>query len=307
MTEHHPDLRRIARITPRRAVGPRTLPFMRALTATLAKLPARGVDRLQVGPVGIRLHRPVTTTARPALLWIHGGGFVIGSAAQDDRLCRELCKRLGIVVAAVDYRLAPKHPFPVPLEDCFDALTWVCDQPYVDPSRLAVGGASAGGNLAGALAFLARDRGVGLSLQLLSYPMLDDRTCLRTDVDERLFRAWDTTANRFGWRCYTGLEPGSEEVPPLASLARATDLSGLAPAWLGVGTADLFHDEDIAYAERLRAAGVPCDVHVVEGAFHGFDTVAPKAGVTRAYREAQVAALAAALELESSPDGGRVG
>lgn len=258
-------------------------------------LPARGVERLQVGPVGIRLHRPVAATPRPALVWLHGGGFVIGSAAQDDRLCRELCRRLGIVVAAVDYRLAPDHPFPTPLEDCFDALTWVCDQPYVDARQLAVGGASAGGNLAAALAHLARDRDVKLALQLLSYPMLDDRTCLRTDIDEQPFRAWDSTSNAFGWRSYTGVEPGSEDMPPLASPARVTDLSGLAPAWLGVGTADLFHDEDLAYAERLTAAGVSCAVYIAEGAFHGFDSVAPRTSVTRAFREAQLKALGEAL------------
>jgi acetyl esterase/lipase len=295
MSEHHPDLRRAARFTPRRAVGPRSLPYMRALTSMLGLVPARGVERLRIGPIGIRLHRPAAATPRPALVWLHGGGFVIGSPAQDDRLCRELCKRLGIVVAAVDYRLAPKHPFPVPLEDCFDALTWVCDQPYVDASRIAVGGASAGGGLAAALAHLARDRGVPLALQMLSYPMLDDRTCLRTDIDERLFRAWDNTSNAFGWRCYTGLEPGSDEVPRLAAVARATNLAGLAPAWIGVGDADLFYDEDLAYAERLRAAGVPCDVHVVQGAFHGFDTVAARARVTRAFRDGQVAELGAAL------------
>jgi acetyl esterase/lipase len=268
---------------------------MRALTSALAKVPAKGVERLQVGPVGIRLHRPVAATPRPALLWMHGGGFVIGSAAQDNALCRELSRRLGIVVAGVEYRLAPRHPFPVPLEDCFDALSWLTEQPYVDASKLAIGGASAGGNLAAALAFLARDRGISLSLQLLSYPMLDDRTCLRTDIDERPFRAWDNTSNAFGWRSYTGMEPGSDDMPVLAAVARSTDLAGLAPVWMGVGTADLFHDEDIAYAEWLRAADVPCDVHVVAGAFHGFDTLAPKAGVTRAFRDAQAAALASAL------------
>lgn len=299
MSEHHPELRRAARFTPRRPVGPRSLPFMRALTNVLSKLPARGVQRLQIGPIGIRLHRPVSATARPALVWVHGGGFVIGTAAQDDAVCRELCRRLGIVVAAVDYRLAPEHRFPTPLEDCFDALTWVGDQPYVDGSRIAVGGASAGGNLAAALAHVARDRGVKLAFQLLSYPMLDDRTCLRTDIDEGPLRAWDIASNAFGWRSYTGMEPGSDDVPSLASLARAVDLSGLAPAWIGVGTADLFHDEDLAYAERLRDAGVPCDVHVVDGAFHGFDSVAPRTSVTRAFRDAQVAALGGALDVEA--------
>lgn len=295
MPDHHPELRRAARLTPRRAVGPRTLPLMRTFTDVLAKLPARGVERVRVGPVGIRLHRPPLLEPKPVLLWMHGGGFVIGAAAQDDRLCRELCRRLGIVVAAVDYRLAPRHPFPVPLEDCFDALTWLCDQPYVDGTALAIGGASAGGNLAAALALLSRDRGVALKMQLLSYPMLDDRTCLRTGVDERLFRTWDCTSNAFGWRTYTGSAPGSDAIPELAAPARSADLSGVAPAWIGVGTADLFHDEDLAYAERLRAAGVRCDVDVVEGAFHGFDTIAPRTGVTRAFRDAQVAALSAAL------------
>lgn len=295
MTKHHPELQRIARFVPKRPVGPRSLPFMRAVTAALAQLPARGAERLRVGQVGVRLYRPPRSDARPALLWIHGGGFVIGTAAQDDRVCRELAKRLEVVVAAVDYRLAPQHRFPVPLEDCFDALTWLSDQPYVDDSKLAVGGASAGGGLAAAIAMLARDRGVPLTFQLLSYPMLDDRTCLRTDIDEQLFRAWNNEANAFGWRCYTGLEPGSDDIPALAAPARATDLSGLAPAWIGVGTADLFYDEDLEYAERLRAAGVPCDVHVVDGAFHGFDSVAPKTGVTRAFRDAQAAALSAAL------------
>lgn len=264
---------------------------MRAITAGLARLPARGVERLKVAQVGIRLHRPAQAEPRPALLWIHGGGYVIGTAAQDDAVCREMAKRLGIVVAAVDYRLAPEHRFPVALEDCFDALTWLSDQPYVDASKLAVGGASAGGGLSAALALLARERGVPLALQLLSYPMLDDRTCLRTDVDERLFRAWNNQSNAFGWRCYTGLEPGSSDVPELAAPARAADLSGLAPAWIGVGTADLFFDEDLEYAERLRASGVPCDVHVVDGAFHGFDSVAPRTSLTRAFRDAQAAAL----------------
>ncbi|HVS68032.1 MAG TPA: alpha/beta hydrolase [Mycobacteriales bacterium] len=297
MTELHPDLRRIARFVPREPVGPRSLPFMRAFTDLLARVPAKGVERLQVGPIGIRLYRPPAAAPRPALLWLHGGGFVFGAAAQDDRLCLDLSKRLGIVVASVDYRLAPQHPFPTPLEDCFDALTWLGDQPYVDTPRLAVGGASAGGNLAAALSFLARDRGVPLSLQLLSYPMLDDRTCLRTDIDERLFRAWNNRANAFGWRAYTGREPGADDIPELASVARATNLAGLAPAWIGVGTADLFYEEDLGYADRLRAAGVACEVNVVDGAFHGFDTVAPKTGVTKTFRDTQAAALSAAFGL----------
>jgi acetyl esterase/lipase len=231
------------------------------------------------------------------MLWMHGGGYVMGTAAQDDALCRHLARALGIVVAAVDYRLAPESPFPGPLDDCYLALTWLADQPDVDASRIAVGGASAGGGLAAALALLARDRGeVPLAFQSLSYPMLDDRTANRTDIDQRNCRLWNNKANRFGWQSYTGLAPGSPGVTHLAAPARCEDLTELPPAWIGVGTLDLFHSEDLAYAARLDKAGIGCAVVEVEGAFHGFDLVQPGAGVSRDFRTAQAAALAAALQ-----------
>jgi acetyl esterase/lipase len=252
-----------------------------------------------LGDIEVRVHRPgsrATDRRQPALLWIHGGGYVMGTAAQDDRICRRFADRLGIVVAAVDYRLAPDHPFPVPLHDCYDALTWLAHQPEVDPTRVAVGGASAGGGLAAALTLLARERGqVDLCFQLLAYPMLDDRTSLRRDFDERSLRLWSVNANRFGWQSYLGRTPGSTEVSPLAAPSRSDDLRGLPPAWIGVGTCDLFCEEDIAYAGRLRKAGVPCELDIVSGAFHGFDLVLPKAGVSQAFRSAQTAALAVAL------------
>jgi acetyl esterase/lipase len=230
------------------------------------------------------------------VLWIHGGGYIGGAPAQDRGLCRQLAERLGALVAAEGYRVAPEHPFPTPLEDCYAALGWLAARPEVDPARLAVAGSSAGGGLAAALALLARDRGgPTLAFQALSYPMLDDRTTLRTHEAERWFRAWNTPANRWGWRCYLGTEPGSDAVDPCAVPSRREDLAGLPAAWLGVGTLDLFLDEDLAYAERLRAAGVPCATTVVEGAFHGFDAVAPRRPTGRAYREAMIEALATAL------------
>ena len=295
----HPDLRRIAAVLPRRAVGPRVLPVVRALRRVEAlRRPGPGVTVEQVGPISVRLHLPPAGPAgpHPAVLWIHGGGYVIGSAAQDDAVCRHLADELGALVAAVDYRLAPEHPFPVPLLDCHDALVWLAGRGDVDVERVAIGGASAGGGLAASLALLARDRGeVRPAFQLLSYPMLDDRTALRTDIDERHFRLWNNEANRFGWRSYTGQEPGSPGVDPLAAPARSEDLAGLPPAWIGVGSLDLFLAEDLAYADRLRGAGVPCDVHVVDGAFHGFDSVRPRASVTDQFRAAQVDALAPLL------------
>jgi len=293
----HPDLERVARWLPRAPVGRRTLRPVRILSGLLAVIPAKDVAVEAVGPISVRVHRPVwSDRPLPALLWIHGGGYVIGSAAQDDAVCRRFAEKLGIVVAAVEYRLAPEHQFPVPLHDCYDALAWLARQRYVDPTRVAVGGASAGGGLAAALALLTHERGdLQLAFQLLSYPMLDDRTAARADVDESGFRLWNQKANRFGWQAYAGCLPGSVGVSRLAAPARYDDLSGLPPAWIGVGTLDLFYQEDISYAGRLVSAGVECELDVVPGAFHGFDVVRPKAGVSQAFRSAQVAALSAAL------------
>lgn len=239
---------------------------------------------------GVRLFRPIGVAEPvPALLWIHGGGFVMGTARQDDRVCRGFSKRLGITVASVEYRLAPEHPYPAPLEDCYAALTWLAALPAVDPRRVAIGGASAGGGLAAALALLARDRGeVAPAFQLLVYPMLDDRSC--DSGDKPNYRLWNARANRFGWTAYLGTAD-----PVVAVPARCEDLSGLPPTWIGVGDNDLFHDEDLAYAERLKSAGVPCQVEVVPGVFHGFDLVAPKAQVSQRFFASQCDALRSGL------------
>ncbi|MCV6986155.1 alpha/beta hydrolase [Mycobacterium shinjukuense] len=293
----HPDLRLIARLAPRRLVGPRTLPLVRALMDLTGRRTPGGVEVLTLAcGVGVRLYRPAGSTGpAPALLWIHGGGYVMGSARQDDRLCRRFSTRLGITVASVDYRLAPEHPYPAPLQDCYSALTWLAGLPAVDPRRVAIGGASAGGGLAAALALLARDRAeLAPAFQLLVYPMLDDRSSL--SAGQPHYRLWDTRANRFGWSAYLGTADPRVAVP-----ARRTDLRGLAPAWIGVGTHDLFHDEDLDYARRLRAAGVPCRVELVNGVFHAFDLVAPKAQVSQQFFDKQCDALRAALAPAARP------
>ena len=290
-TEFHPDLRRVARLAPRSLVGPRSLRLVRALSGLQRSKSHDGVEVLTLGSgVGVRLHRPVgVSQPAAALLWIHGGGYVLGSARQDEALCQRFTRDLGITVAAVDYRLAPEHPYPVPLEDCYSALTWLAGLPAVDPARVAIGGASAGGGLAAALALLARDRDdVTPVLQLLAYPMLDDRSGAVASSPN--YRLWGPKSNRFGWAAYLG-----NADPQIAVPARRDDLSGLAPAWIGVGTHDLFHDEDLAYAERLTAAGVPCDVELVPGAFHGFDAVVPKAAVSRSFFASQCASLRTVL------------
>ena len=289
----HPELRRAARFIPRFTIQPWALPLVRTLT-DLRKPSNAGVDVLTLpSGAGVRLHRPAAAAApMPALLWIHGGGYLFGTAAQDDDVCRQYVTRLGITVAAVDYRLAPEHPYPIPLEDCYSVLTWLARLPGIDADRIAIGGASAGGGLTAALAFLARDRAeVSPVLQVLSYPMLDDRT-VDPSLDDTGFRLWNTASNRLGWQSYLG---GAD--PAVAVPARRDDLAGLPPAWLGVGTLDLFHGEDLVYAERLNAAGVPCEVHVTPGAFHGFDRIAAKSSISRAYFESQATSLRQALTL----------
>ncbi|PQM51642.1 alpha/beta hydrolase [Mycolicibacter virginiensis] len=284
----HPDLRRTARFLPRGGIGRRTLPVLQTLTGIQGRHIPGDVEVLGL-PSGasVRIFRPPNRVAdpAPALLWIHGGGYVIGTAAQDDRLCRRFSVELGATVASVDYRLAPQNPYPAALEDCWAALTRLAELPGVDSARIAIGGASAGGGLAAALAQLAADRGaISPVLQLLVYPMLDDRSAALPA--NRSYRLWNPRSNLFGWTAYLG-----DADPQVAVPARRADLSGLAPAWIGVGTLDLFHDEDLAYAQRLRQAGVPCEVETVPGAFHGFDLLMPKVAVSRAFFDSQCESL----------------
>jgi acetyl esterase/lipase len=280
-------------------VSPRTLWINRLLMRLSDAVSRSEAEEVEVNPdVSVWVHRPKDNNGPyPALLWLHGGGMVAGTARQDDSFCRRIATELGMVVASVEYRLAPEHPFPTPLEDCHAALRWLARQPDVDSERIAVGGASAGSGLAAALCLMAREREtMSPAFQLLVYPMLDDRTAWRTDVDEPYFRIWNAASNRFGWRAYLG-EPNPDDVSPLAAPARADDLSGLPPAWIGVGTNDLFHDEDVTYARRLQQAGVRCTLEVVPGAYHGFDQIESYAPVSRTFIEAQISALADALDV----------
>ena len=287
--DFHPDLHRVGRFLPKQMVSPTTLRLIRASTTFLEHRTPRNVEVVSLGPgTSVRLFKPAaSTTPAPALLWIHGGGYVIGTAAQDDKLCARFAKALGAVVASVNYRLAPEHPYPAALDDCHSALELLAELPTVDRSRIAIGGASAGGGLAAALALMTRDRGeIALAAQLLVYPMLDDRTVERPRARHLKLRMWNHRSNRFGWASYLGDADASAAVP-----ARREDLAGLPPAWIGVGDFDLFHDEDLAYAERLRAAGVRCEVEVIPGAFHGFDLVLPKTNVAQAFFGNQCAML----------------
>jgi acetyl esterase/lipase len=311
MSYFHPELRRAARWIPRVTFGPGLTRFSNWLQR------GRGVpspplvagvtirDEVISGgggqPLRVRLYLPEAAGARrAAMVWIHGGGMIIGAPEQDQAQSIALAREQGLVVAAVAYRLSPQHPFPAALEDGYAALTWLRAQAgelNIATDRIAVGGNSAGGGLVAGLSLMALDRGgPAIAYQLLIYPMLDDRTALRADVDDRRLRLWNTQSNRFGWRCYLGREPGGE-VSPYAAPARRQDLRGLPPAWIGVGACDLFHDEDVSYARRLADAGVPCTLDVVQGAFHGFDLIARRSAVGRDFRARYRAALSRALGL----------
>jgi len=217
----------------------------------------------------------VSDSRTGALLWIHGGGFVAGKAHVDHAICSFLAAELGCVVVSVDYRLAPENPFPAGLEDCYAALRWTASQADgwgFDGTRVAVAGASAGGGMAATLAQLALDRDeVPVIFQLLVYPMLDDRTTLRRRFDGRGKFTWTPRSNRWAWTMYLGHRPDPTTARPYAVASRRDDLTGLPPAWIGLGDLDLFHDEDLLYAERLRAAGVECETHIVPGMIHGAD------------------------------------
>ncbi|MDE0351587.1 MAG: alpha/beta hydrolase [bacterium] len=249
--------------------------------------------------VMVRVYTPSGLDAgAPALYWIHGGGMVMGSVARNDIECKGWATDMRCVVASVEYRLAPENPHPSPIEDCFAGLAWLVSKAEslgVDTGRIAVGGASAGGGLAAALALIARDRGVDIIFQQLICPMLDDRNITRSSHWVQHPKVWNRVVNIAGWSALLGKPAGSDDVSPYASPARAEDLSGLAPAFIIVGDLDLFVDESIEYAQRLAAAGVPTELHILPGAVHGTQFYLPTAEVSMRWKAIEADALRVAL------------
>jgi acetyl esterase/lipase len=259
-------------------------------------------------PVPVHVYEPAGRT-RPsgAVVWTHGGGYVIGDPVGYHDICSRLADELGVLVVSVDYRLAPEHPFPAGLEDAYTALLWLhasAAELGVDPDAVAVAGDSAGGGLAAALAQVAHDRGEApVCFQALVYPMLDDRTVLREDHAGRGALVWTPASNRFGWTSYLGTPPSPEHAPEYAAPARRADLAGLPPAWIGVGDLDLFFEEDVDYAERLEAAGVPCELVVVPGMYHGADRFRDDEPRVVAFTGSMVDALGRGLRRRTAPAG----
>ena len=234
---------------------------------------------------------------RPAYFFTHGGGYIMGTPEMNEPGSKRIALEAGCVVIATSYRLAPETVFPGNVEDCYAALKWVhanARQLGIDPGRIAIGGESAGGGLTAALALLVRDRReIPIIHQQLVYPMLDDRSTDSSHPYTGEF-GWTREKNRLGWAALLGQAPGGPEVSPYAAAARAETLAGLPSTFIGVGTLDLFLEENVAYALRLTEADVPVELHVYPGAFHGSDLVTA-ARLTEKHVRDQVEALRAAF------------
>lgn len=239
------------------------------------RVPGVRIRGVRAGAIRLRVYEPIGDGSRPALLWIHGGGLVVGSARQDDGLCARTAARLDAVVVSVDYRLAPEHPYPAAIDDVFAGWHWLLEHAAelgVDATRLAIGGESAGGGLAACLVQRVHDGGgTQPTAQWLFAPMLDDRTAADVRRDAANHFVWNNTANRFCWSAYLGRPSEGTTPPPYAVAARRTDLSGLPATWIYATEIELFHDEVVDYAHRLRAAGVPVDLLTVPAAPHAFE------------------------------------
>jgi acetyl esterase/lipase len=291
LSQVNPELRRTFWTMPTTPVSnPLVLRLIRLLMPLIpdARTPeGMTLEKIPFGNAGgARVFTPAGGGSGAALLWIHGGGLVIGSAAQDDRRCIAIANELDVVVVSAEYRLAPEHPFPLPLDDCLDAWDWVQQNAAargIDPRRVAVGGQSAGGGLAAALVQRLHDRGGAQPVaQWLFCPMLDDRTAANRELDAVRHIVWNNRSNRTGWSAYLGTA-GAPVVPDYAVPSRRTDLTGLPPAWIGTGDIELFYDENKAYAERLTADGVPTTFDVVPGGPHAFESLGADAEVSVAY------------------------
>jgi len=261
----------------------------RWLIATLSGMaPGKKIDGVErrlvrAGDLRLRVYVPENPSGA-GLLWIHGGGLVLGAAAMDDRLCGETARETGATIVSVDYRLAPKHPFPTPLDDCATGFEWMLSHAAelgLDTTRIAVGGQSAGGGLAASLVQRLHDDGVALAAQWLFCPMLDDRTAADRTHDATGHFVWNNRSNLVGWRSYLGEQVAADDLPRYAAAARRDDLVGLPPTWIYSSDIELFYAEDRDYARRLEEAGVPVTFETVRGAPHGFEAWASDSAMAR--------------------------
>ncbi|MGW6565011.1 alpha/beta hydrolase [Streptomyces sp. NPDC054975] len=315
------DPESLAPITPENLVARRERDAASRPRPTAEELRADGrfeVAELRVpGPQGapevtLVSARPAGTAGRPLplLYYMHGGAMIMGNAwSVLPRILTEWADPLELAVLSVEYRLAPETRYPGPLEDCYAGLVWAVGHAAelgIDPDRIVIGGKSAGGGLAAALALLARDRGGPVARgQLLLCPMLDDRVDTFSSHQMSGLDLGDVLTHTTAWQAYLGDLHGSADVPPHAAPSRATDLSGLPPAYIEVGSAEMFRDEDIAYADTIWRSGGQAELHVVPGAYHAFDGIAPLAAVSQDARATRTRWLRRLLGQDGSvPRGG---
>lgn len=247
------------------------------------------IDEVIVGPdanpLKVRIYRPkFQSEALPGLLWIHGGGYIFGTYSDNDDLCMSFVKEANCVVLSVDYRLAPEHPYPAPLEDCYTALKWMADQAdtlNINRNQIGVAGASAGGGLTAAVTLLARDRNYpSLCFQMPLYPMIDDRNNTPSTNEIKEGFVWNQKANEAGWRMYLGDLHGSDNIPSYAAPARAEDYRHLPYTYTCVGQLDPFRSETLTYVSKLAEAGVDVEFHLYPGGYHAFEHISPDAGIS---------------------------
>ncbi|WP_166346494.1 alpha/beta hydrolase [Phytoactinopolyspora limicola] len=299
-------VRQDGRMTPANLHRARGDGYQKTLAEWVGARPVEFEDRSIPGPAGapdltVSILRPADRPISGGLYHVHGGGMVVGTRFEAIDRVLSWVVDFGLVAALPDYRLAPEHPHPAPVEDCYAGLCWMSEHARewgFDPARLVIMGGSAGGGLSAAVSLLARDRGgPGLAGQILLCPMIDDRD---ETVSSRQYDddgPWNRTSNHTGWDSLLGTARGGPDVSPYAAPARATDLSGLPPAYIEVGAAELFRDEDVAYASKIWAAGGQAELHVWAGGCHGFEMVVPDAAVSRAALAARTSWLRRVLDL----------
>ncbi len=298
-----PELRTLAVLVTGIPMNARTLPLIRLLMSIRSK-PCPGVT-LTKHRVGDEATEVLVLTPddqparRPAVLFLHGGGMCAGSAQLEVEPASRVARACAAVVVSPNYRLAPENPFPAGLDDCMATLQWMVKNAVelgIDVGHIAVCGTSAGGGLAAAVAQRAFDEGIPLCAQALISPMLDDRTALREDLTGRGELTWSPRSNAWAWTAYLGRQPRMAEAPEYAAPARRADAEGLPPAWIGIGDIEIFHEECIAYADALKAAGVPCEIVVVPGMYHTAEGIARKTLSMRNFHAGMVDFLLAYLD-----------
>ena len=299
----HPDLKEGFAAMQDMNITPETLGEGRKVFAsTIETLPSDEAVEVRNEIIGsglrVRVYKPKTVQEGdklPGVLWIHGGGHLLGAPEQDEALLIRFVKEAGCIVAAPDYRLTPEHPYPADVEDCYSALVWMTENLPVNKDKVAVGGMSAGGGLTASVVLTARDRkSPAIAFQMPLYPELDCRNITPSSHQVTDHRVWCRDFNIAAWKMY--LADVSGDVPAYASPALAEDLSGLPPAYIMVGQLDPFRDETITYAQRMLQAGVPVELHVVPGVFHGFELYIPDAPVSRKAVNEYVNAMVNALK-----------